>query len=196
MMRLTKRVFSAFLAFVMVFTMLPLDVWAADGTSDDSLVAPMNVVEPDEGNKVDTYQFFVDQQLVDTQYVMSGDTVFAPESPEQKDSKFTGWYNESTQEKFVQKTVETATGTTYRYVAKFEQVYYVFFLNQDGTVCTTKEGISGASISTADVTFPMGTDEGIEGWYYDEALTEPFDMNTVIESGTEDFSLYAKWVEE
>ncbi len=36
----------------------------------------------------------------------------------------------------------------------------------------------------------------LEGWYYDEALTEPFDMNTVIESGTEDFSLYAKWVEQ
>lgn len=36
----------------------------------------------------------------------------------------------------------------------------------------------------------------LEGWYYDESLTEPFDMNTVIESGTEDFSLYAKWVEE
>ena len=41
MMRLTKRVFSAFLAFVMVFTMLPLDAWAADGTSDNSLVAPL-----------------------------------------------------------------------------------------------------------------------------------------------------------
>ena len=36
----------------------------------------------------------------------------------------------------------------------------------------------------------------LEGWYYDEALTEPFDMDTVIESGTEDFSLYAKWVAE
>lgn len=43
MMRLTKRVFSAFLAFVMVFTMLPLDAWAADGTSDNSLVAPLAV---------------------------------------------------------------------------------------------------------------------------------------------------------
>ena len=32
MMRLTKRALSAFLAFVMVFTMLPLDTWAA-GTS-------------------------------------------------------------------------------------------------------------------------------------------------------------------
>ena len=43
MMRLTKRVFSAFLAFVMVFTMMPLDAWAADGNgvSGDSVVAPL-----------------------------------------------------------------------------------------------------------------------------------------------------------
>lgn len=45
MMRLTKRVFSAFLAFVMVFTMMPLDAWAADGNgvSGDSVVAPLAV---------------------------------------------------------------------------------------------------------------------------------------------------------
>lgn len=34
----------------------------------------------------------------------------------------------------------------------------------------------------------------LEGWYYDEAFTKPYDMDTVIEKGTEDFSLYAKWV--
>ncbi len=36
----------------------------------------------------------------------------------------------------------------------------------------------------------------IENWYYDEEFTKPYDMNAVIEKGTEDFSLYAKWVEE
>ena len=35
----------------------------------------------------------------------------------------------------------------------------------------------------------------IEGWYYDAEFTKPYDMNTVIEKGTEPFSLYAKWVE-
>ncbi len=32
-----------------------------------------------------------------------------------------------------------------------------------------------------------------EGWYYDEAFTKPYDINTVIEKGTEPFALYAKW---
>ena len=35
----------------------------------------------------------------------------------------------------------------------------------------------------------------LEGWYYDAAFTKPYDMNTVIEKGTGDFSLYAKWVQ-
>lgn len=33
-----------------------------------------------------------------------------------------------------------------------------------------------------------------DGWYYDPEFTKPFDMNTVIEKGTEDFPLYAKWI--
>jgi len=37
-------------------------------------------------------------------------------------------------------------------------------------------------------------DYNLEGWYYDPEFTKPFDMNTVIEKGTEDFPLYAKWV--
>lgn len=36
----------------------------------------------------------------------------------------------------------------------------------------------------------------IENWYYDAEFTKPYDMNAIIEKGTEDFSLYAKWVEE
>ena len=192
MMRLTKRVFSAFLAFVMVFTMLPLDAWAADGTSDNSLVAPMNVVEPDEKNKVDTYEFYKDGTLVDTQYVMSGDTVFAPKSPEKEGYKFTGWNTneDGTGDAFTPGQKDDVTGVTYTYHAVFQQVYYVFFLNQDGVVCTTKEGVSGASISTADVTFPMGTDEGIEGWYYDENCTQP--AGDPIYIGSENITLYPK----
>ena len=34
----------------------------------------------------------------------------------------------------------------------------------------------------------------LEGWYYDAEFTKPYDMNTVIAQGTEDFPLYAKWV--
>ena len=33
----------------------------------------------------------------------------------------------------------------------------------------------------------------IEGWYLDKELTQPYDINTVVAKGTEDFALYAKW---
>ena len=189
MMRLTKRVFSAFLAFVMVFTMLPLDAWAADGTSDNSLVAPMNVVEPDEKNKVDTYEFYKDGTLVDTQYVMSGDTVYAPASPEKTGSKFTGW-KDADGNVFAEKTVESATGKVYRYEATFEPVYYVFFLNDKDAVYTTKEGTSGDQITTTDVTFPLPADQGIVGWYYDKELNNPVQGNVVISDAN--ITLYPK----
>ena len=187
MMRLTKRVFSAFLAFVMVFTMLPLDAWAADGTSDNSLVAPMNVVEPDEKNKVDTYEFYKDGTLVDTQYVMSGDTVYAPASPEKTGSKFTGW-KDADGNVFAEKTVESATGKVYRYEATFEPVYYVFFLNDKDAVYTTKEGTSGDQITTTDVTFPLPADQGIVGWYYDAEYNQP--AGDTIYIGNENITLY------
>ncbi len=34
----------------------------------------------------------------------------------------------------------------------------------------------------------------LEGWYLDKECTQAYDINTVIAKGTEDFSLYAKWV--
>lgn len=195
MMRLTKRALSAFLAFVMVFTMLPLQSWAADTVQDSSnnavnfgdMVVPNSVEDPEE-KKVDTYQFYNDDTLVSTQYVMSGDQVYAPASPEIDGYKFTGW-KDASGNFFTAGAVKTATGATYTYKAQFEQVYYVFFLNKEGAVCATKEGTTGTSVTT-DVTFPVGTDEGISGWYYNAELTEPTNGSVTIKSSN--ITLYPK----
>jgi len=34
----------------------------------------------------------------------------------------------------------------------------------------------------------------IEGWYLDQAFTQAYDLNTVVQKGAEDFTLYAKWI--
>ena len=34
----------------------------------------------------------------------------------------------------------------------------------------------------------------LEGWYLDKEFTQPYDINTIVAKGTEDFSIYAKWV--
>ena len=36
----------------------------------------------------------------------------------------------------------------------------------------------------------------LEGWYYDAEFTQPYDMTKIVEKGTEDFELHAKWVQE
>ena len=36
----------------------------------------------------------------------------------------------------------------------------------------------------------------IEGWYLDEGFTQPYDINRIVEKGTEDFAIYAKWIAE
>ena len=50
MMRLTKRALSAFLAFVMVFTMLPLESWASGADSGSANLAPYVEDRANNGN--------------------------------------------------------------------------------------------------------------------------------------------------
>lgn len=51
MMRLTKRALSAFLAFVMVFTMLPLDVWAEGSQTSGNMVSVADSYEKASDNQ-------------------------------------------------------------------------------------------------------------------------------------------------
>lgn len=59
MMRLTKRALSAFLAFVMVFTMLPLESWASGADSGSANLAPY--VEDRANNGDGTYTIKVEE---------------------------------------------------------------------------------------------------------------------------------------
>ena len=48
--------------------------------------------------------------------------------------------------------------------AQFEEVYYVFFKDNNGRVIKTVEGKTGDVISAANVSFHVGSDESITGW--------------------------------
>ena len=76
-----QRLGSAFLAFLMVFTMLPASVLADSGTAaGDSLnvsgtPAVRSVINPGtDSSSYQTYRFYVEGTLVDTQVVKTGDT--------------------------------------------------------------------------------------------------------------------------
>ena len=161
-----RRALALLVAIMMVSTCMPLTA-LAEIIEASGPVQPFRVIQPDQGVYV-TFEFYNGDEKVDTQIVTNGDTLYAPASPEKEGYKFTGWMKEGGEAFGGFGVVEGyAESQTIRLDAGFEQVYYVFFLDQNGTVCVTKEGLSGASISTTDVTFPTATDEGIAGWYYD-----------------------------
>ena len=139
--------------------------------------APLKIVKPVDDTPVATYTFTVDGTVVDTQWVKNGESVYAPASPEKEGYKFTGWFD-AEGNAFSAGTVEVTGSVTYTYTASFTPVYYVFFLNTEGVVCATKEGVSGDSIS-ADVTFPVDADQAITGWYTDSGLTNKVTSVTI-----------------
>ena len=125
-------------------------------------VAPASILDPE--TSIATYVFTADGEIVDTQYITSGDTLSEPAAPVKEGHRFTGWYVEETSVTFG--TVSTVSETAEIIVeARFEEVYYVFFHNPEGAVVATKEGTAGAKITTSDVTFAVGAEKSITGWY-------------------------------
>ena len=156
------------------FTADSFSTWLFPTAGGD--IAPASILDPE--TKIATYNFTVDGAVVDTQYITKGDTLLEPESPEKEGWKFVGWYigtepvtfGTVTEEKDVTITVE----------ARFEEVHYVFFHNPAGDVVATKEGITGAEIQTSDVTFSVGSEESITGWY----TSKPYDETTKVDTIT------------
>ena len=132
-------------------------------------VAPASILEPE--TSIATYVFKVDGATVDTQYITSGDTLSEPAAPVKEGHRFIGWYVGETPVTFG--TVSTVSETAEIIVeARFEGVYYVFFHNPEGAVVATKEGRAGDEITTSDVTFAVGAEESITGWYYSGSAVE------------------------
>ena len=137
----------------------------------------LTILEPK--TKIDTYQFVADDKVVDTQLIKTGDTIYEPAAPEKPGYKFVGWYKGETEFNFSEPAPEATGGPDpITITARFQQVYYVFFYNNDGAVCATREGINGTEIK-ADVTFPVNANEAITGWYEDAALTKRVDSVTL-----------------
>lgn len=195
-MRFVKRTLSAFLALVMVFTMLPLQVWASEMQQDipDQPVTFAGIVDDraleEVGNDVDTYIFKIDDKVVSTQYVKNGEAVYAPEAPAKEGYKFVGWFEGGTQ--FAAGPAANVQGMQHIYIARYQQVYYVFFMDgtgEDAAVVHTQEGVPGDAIDTA-FTFNAGPDSGVEGWYYDRELTQKVQPDETIQD--QNITLYPK----
>lgn len=185
-----KRVVSLLLCLIMALSLIPTTAFAVGTSSQDDGISLTSIVQPDEKSYY-TYEFYNGSELISTQIVKEGDTLYQPATPTTEEGKvFTGWYDEKGN-LFTGfgKVDEITESDTIELYAGIEDGYYVFFMNND-TVIATKTGTTGTEISLNSVSFPVKADQAITGWYYDVNRTQPAGESVTIR--TSNISLYAK----
>ncbi|MGI6056921.1 MAG: InlB B-repeat-containing protein [Bilifractor sp.] len=143
-----------------------------------------------EGPAIETWTFHdADGNVIagSSQKVKNGEKVYAPTTPEKKGYKFIGWsytasataLGEGDPGNFDTWTPPVNSTREVKLYPVFQQAYYVFFLDKQGRVSTTKEGISGDEISVSDVTIPLDSTHSVTGWYTNSELNEESKVTTV-----------------
>lgn len=158
--------------------------------ADSFSIYVISTVDGTQVTAIATYYFYgADNQIISTQRVKDGETVYAPSTPEKSGHKFLGWsytQNLSALKGDDPGDFETLnpsvnkTGDVNLYPV-FQQVYYVFFMDDphQGRVSTTKEGTSGSVIEVSDVTIPLDSTRSVTGWYTDAELTKKVESVTL-----------------
>ena len=186
-----QKLTAIFMTVLMFLAVIPVSAWGAERYSN-SVVPGISVLSilPGDTNTI-TYIFQKkngeQKEEIARQIVKKGDTLLEPEVKTGENEKFTGW-DPAVTFGTVGEITETKTITV---TAKIEKVYYIFFKDNTGRVVATKECTDGQTVSDfSDVTFPVGPDESITGWYFDEAAqTEKADSVTI---NGQNVTLYAK----
>lgn len=182
-----QKLTAIFMTVLMFLAVIPVSACGAEQYSN-SVVPGISVLSilPGDTNTI-TYIFQKDNVEIARQIVKEGDTLLEPEVKTGENEKFTGW-DPAVTFGTVGEITETKTITV---TAKIEKVYYIFFKDDTGRVVATKECTDGQTVSDfSDVTFPVGPDESITGWYFDEAAqTEKADSVTI---NGKNVTLYAK----
>ena len=181
-----KRILSILLALCMCLTFVPVTVLAEDLPQQDNSIRAFSISPDPDNTTYCTYEFYVNGEKVDTQIVKNGDTLLEPQVEAQDGKVFTGWDQEVP---FGKISGLTGENTTIRVDAVFADGYYVYFKDNTGRIIATKTGTTGQTITFEDVSFAVGTDEAITGWYTDSTLTNKVESVTIKNSN---ITLYAK----
>ena len=157
-----KKFLALVMTLVMVISLVPATALAA---------GPMRVIRP-ETTPTQTYQFYVGDEMKDTQTIQSDEALKDPGIPS-GEGEFLGWYLKDTKLTFDTKTFDKSE--TFKVTAKFEGVNYFYFMNStkdDAIVSATKVLHQGDSeiTSFADVVIPLDSTHGVAGWYTDKEL--------------------------
>lgn len=131
-----------------------------------------------------------------TQIVKDGDTLCEPSLPEKAGAVFAGWYTaaEGGQAFTGFGTVSGVTAGDVHLYARFVSETHVFFMDgtgQDARVVATRSGAPGTVVETAGVSFAVGADQSIVGWYTSPDLLDSQRVTSVT-LGSADVVLYPK----
>lgn len=188
-----KRLFALFLCLCMVMTLLPVGAFA-EGTeaqfglaAGGASVTSVNPVETPDTHI--TFKFYNGETLLDTQVVNGDGQLTAPATPAiEGGRKFLGWYAvDATGQLEAQEFDFSNAYTNYsgrsevKVMAKFEAVFYVYFMTVDGQVHSTAIANEASGFKVALPTDYEPKGKVVTGWTANDAV---FTADTVVSADT------------
>ena len=188
-----KTLFGLFLCLCMVMTLLPVGAFAEGTEAQSGLAAggasvtSVNPVETPDTHI--TFKFYNGETLLDTQVVNGDGQLTAPATPAiEGGRKFLGWYAvDATGQLEAQEFDFSTAYTTYRgrsevkVMAKFEAVFYVYFMTVDGQVHSTAIANEANGFKVALPTDYEPNGKVVTGWTANDAV---FTADTVVTADT------------
>lgn len=188
-----KRLFALFLCLCMVMTLLPVGAFA-EGTeaqfglaAGGASVTSVNPVETPDTHI--TFKFYNGETLLDTQVVNGDGQLTAPATPAiESGRKFLGWYAVGANDQLEAQEFDFSTAYTkysghseVKVMAKFEAVFYVYFMTVDGQVHSTAiaNEVNGFKVTPPTDYEPNG--KVVTGWTANDAV---FTADTVVTADT------------
>ena len=165
-----RRGLALLMTLIMLISCAPMDALAAivpvsGGTQNSEGLSLLSIVKPPVATV--TYVFMNGTEKFARQILKNGQTLNNPGTPkaDSANKEFVGWFDESGNQLTFPITASVGSdSSTITVNARFADVYFVFFTNPNGEVMVTKKGHKGDTITTADVSYPVGNEESITGW--------------------------------
>lgn len=188
-----KRLFALFLCLCMVMTLLPVGAFAEGTEAQSGLAAggasvtSVNPVETPDTHI--TFKFYNGETLLDTQVVNGDGQLTAPATPAiEGGRKFLGWYAVDAYGQLEAQEFDFSTAYTnysgrseVKVMAKFEAVFYVYFMTVEGQVHSTAIANAANGFKVALPTDYEPNGKVVTGWTANDAV---FTADTVVTADT------------
>lgn len=188
-----KRLFALFLCLCMVMTLLPVGAFAEGTEAQSGLAAggasvtSVNPVETPDTHI--TFKFYNGETLLDTQVINGNGQLTAPATPAiEGGRKFLGWYAVGVNDQLEAQEFDFSTAYTnysgrseVKVMAKFEAVFYVYFMTVEGQVHSTAIANAANGFKVALPTDYEPNGKVVTGWTANDAV---FTADTVVTADT------------